>query len=154
MAGKKIDLSSYKNIDTEKTQVKHNKYTRFIENEVAAAPESEADKLKRMNMAFTDNNYTLIQSEANRLGINMAYFINAVIRAVPDDDVDKYLDALPIRPSKNHVPRRKGNPAKRLNFKIEDDAHVKITAGAEKHNETLTQYANTIIEVYAQANNN
>lgn len=148
---KKLDLSSYKKADTSKTQSKHNKYTTFLQNEMANAEPLVKEEIKRFNMAFTDENYAVIQEEANKLGINLYSFIGALINIVPDEDIDEYIDSLPIKRTKDNVARRKGNPAKRINLKFSEAQHKKISARAERYNQTITQYVNVVIEVYTKS---
>lgn len=202
MAGKKFDLGSYKT-DTNKTQVKHNKYSAFLENEddstedsslnkgtaqlpekeilsvkkspekknptdkKKSAPISEPEKLpeavtptadvsssesctpKRINMAFTDANYKLISEESERLSVSFVYFINSLIRIVDEKDISRYIESMTIRRSKDNISRRKGKPAKRINLKFSPELHSMLSRGAASCNMTITQYMNTIIEVYA-----
>lgn len=163
MAGKKFDLGEY-NIDTSKTQAKHNKYSAFIENEtekpepISAAGENkkavvtayDAQQAKRINMAFTDENYALIAGESERLAVSFVYFISSLIRIVDESDINSHIKAMTIPRSKDNVSRRRGNPAKRINLKFSPELHEILCRGAESHNMTITQYMNTIIEVYAQ----
>ena len=161
---KKLNLDEYKS-DTSGTHQAHNKYTRYFENELlstdkAASSEGEpknhtkentAAPLKRINMAFTDNNYDLIMGETERLGISCVFMINTLVRAVEEEDIEKYLSSLPIRRTKNNIPRRKGSPQKRINLKFTPEAYSKAAKGAENTEQTITQYVNTVIEVYAKS---
>ena len=82
-----LDLSSYvdeSNLGASTAHVKHNKYTQYLENELAK-PRSkrtaeEAQECKRISMAFTDNNYQFILDETSQLGINCAHFLIAIHR--------------------------------------------------------------------------
>ena len=105
---------------------------------------------KRINMAFTDANYKLISEESERLSVSFVYFINSLIRIADEEAVSRHIGAMAIRRSKDNVSRRKGKPAKRINLKFEPELHGKLCRGAESFNMTVTQYMNTIIEVYAQ----
>ena len=59
-ASKKFDLSSFEsNEDTSSTQVKHNKYAQYLEKELAKTSKAVSE-VKRISMAFTDNNYEFI----------------------------------------------------------------------------------------------
>ena len=161
---KKLNLDAYKS-DTSNAQPAHNKYTRYFENELlssditessdnkAPAPteETAATPLKRINMAFTDSNYELIMGETERLGISCVFMINTLVRAVEEEDIEKYLSSLPIRRTKNNIPRRKGSPQKRINLKFTPEAYSKAVKGAESSDQTITQYVNTVIEVYARS---
>lgn len=164
---KKLNLDAYKS-DTSNAQPTHNKYTRYFENEILSADKADPSAknaesktgeisdapLKRINMAFTDSNYELILSETERLGITCVYMINTLVQAVEEEDIEKYLSSLPIRRTKNNVPRRKGSPQKRINLKFSPEAYSKAVNGAERTNQTITQYVNTVIEVYAQYQHN
>ena len=149
-AKKNLDLSGYKKQDTEKAQDRHNKYTSYIKNELISQPKIDKKAWKRINMAFTDENYALIQHESERLGISFFSFVDAVIHIVPEQDIRSYLESQPIRRTKENVARNKGKPAKRINLKFSDEAHKIITVGANQYNQTLTQYVNTVMELYAQ----
>lgn len=178
MAAKKFDLGAYSS-DTSKTQAKHNKYSAFIENETEDAPAhekaeeskkavadtsdniisakpvsdeniSEDGASKRINMAFTDENYALIAGESERLAVSLVHFISSVIGMTDEKDIDSYISAMAIPRTKDFVARRRGNPAKRINLKFSPRLHSRLSRGADAHNMTITQYLNTVIEVYAQ----
>lgn len=159
MAAKKFDLGAYSS-DTSKTQAKHKKYSAFIENETedTPAPEkavsdeatSEDGASKRINMAFTDENYALIAGESERLAVSLVHFISSVIGMTDEKDIDSYISSMAIPRTKDFVARRRGNPAKRINLKFSPQLHSRLSRGAEAHNMTITQYLNTVIEVYAQ----
>ena len=147
---KSLNLDEFEE-DVKKTQGKHNKYTRFMEEAINnPEPKESKDTSKRINMAFTDENYEALQSEANRFGVNMAFYVNTLVRIVEEADIEAYIESQPIKRTKNNVARRKGNPAKRINLKFHEDTHKKLKQGAEKYNQTITQYMNVIIEVYEQ----
>lgn len=114
------------------------------------APTSETLTAKRINMAFSDANYKLISEESERLSVSFVYFINSLIRIADEEAVSRHIGAMTIRRSKDNISRRKGKPAKRINLKFEPELHSKLCRGAESFNMTVTQYMNTIIEVYAQ----
>lgn len=160
---KKLDLGAYMT-GTPQTQHTHSKYTRYFENEGGELPEitppepvTEAagesvpeQKDKRINMAFSDKNYSVIMEETERLGITCVYMINTLVTVMERTDVEEYLSRLPIRRTKDNIPRRKGSPMKRINLKFTSAAYTAASAGAEATNMTITQYVNTVIEVYAQ----
>lgn len=174
MAAKKFDLGAYSS-DTSKTQAKHKKYSAFIENETEDAPApqkaeeakkavadnivsakpasdeatSEDGASKRINMAFTDENYALIAGESERLAVSLVHFISSVIGMTDEKDIDSYISAMAIPRTKDFVARRRGNPAKRINLKFSPQLHSRLSRGADAHNMTITQYLNTVIEVYA-----
>lgn len=128
----------------------HNKYTRFIEKEVSKTIQKEPDNYEHINMSFTDNNYETIQDESNWLGINLSFFVNSLIRIIHTDDINKYIKLQPIKRTKDNIPRKKGSASKRINIKFPIDTYNKILSGSKEHNQTLTQYTNIIVEVYAQ----
>lgn len=144
---KSFDLAS---MSTTQTQNKHNKYARYLEEELSTPAQEKTDEVKRINMAFTGANHKMIHEESERLGISMAYLVNALVRIVETEDVNAYIDSLPIKPNKNHVARRKGSPAKRINIALDSDTYTKIEKGSDKYEMTLTQYLNIIITVYSQ----
>ena len=113
-------------------------------------PTLETHTGKRINMAFSDANYKLISEESERLSVSFVYFINSLIRIADEEAVSRHIGAMTIRRSKDNISRRKGKPAKRINLKFEPEQHSKLCRGAESFNMTVTQYMNTIIEVYAQ----
>lgn len=151
MAKKKLDLSNlYRNsekthdehkISTEKA---HEKYAAYRNAGEEAAESSE--KPKRINMAFSDDVYNWIQVESARLGVGAAYYINAMIRRTAQETVQVFYEAQPVKASKDCIPRRKGKPAQRITIKIDPDVYGIIAEGAEKYNQTLTQYANLVLE--------
>lgn len=154
MAKKKIDLSGmYDNtskiqdknkIDTKRIQNEsHGKYEAYRRAEEKKYPSTES---KKINMAFTDGVYTTIKEESEKLGIAAAYYINATIRQADPDRVQKFYDQLLIKPSKNCVPRKKGQAAQRIFVKLDADVYNMIVSGAERYNQTLTQYVNMTIE--------
>lgn len=150
---KKLNLDAYMT-DTPKTQVVHNKYTRYLQNEMSVPHTEEQHNSsdapsKRINMAFSDKNYEIIMEETMRLGITCVYMVNTLVCAMEEEDVEKYLSSLPIRRSKDNIPRRKGYPQKRINLKFSPKAYAAAQKGAELSNQTITQYVNTVIEVYA-----
>ncbi len=151
-ASKKLDLSSFESKeDTSSTQVKHNKYAQYLEKELAKT--SAVSEVKRISMAFTDNNYEFIIDETSKLGINCTYFLNSLIRIMDVNEVDKYVESQPLRKGNNAI-KRKGHPAKRINLKFPLDTYQKMADGAERNGTTLTQYLNMIIEVYKLDKNN
>lgn len=159
MAKKKLDLSEMYNkankphdthsISTSQTQDTaenhHGKYAAYRQAE-ASDIKPVIQKSKRTNMAFSDNLYEKICSESERLCVGLAYYINAIIRQADPEKVHNYYEAQPVKASRTCVPRKKGKPAKRITIKIDPDVYDILTAGAERHNQTLTQYANLVLE--------
>ncbi len=149
-ASKKLDLSSFENNENIiSTQVKHNKYAQYLEKGLTKT----ASEVKRISMAFTDNNYEFIIAETSKLGINCAFFLNSLIRIMDTNEVDKYVESQPLRKGNNAI-KRKGHPAKRINLKFPLDTYQKMADGAERNGTTLTQYLNMIVEVYKLDKNN
>ena len=112
---------------TEKTQDKHK------------------DKGIRINMGFSEENYMKIRSQSEKLSISMVSFINTSVEQSDSDEVDKYINSLSVKPSKDMIPRRRGNKMKRINIRFTMSAHKILKEGAKKHNQTLTQYLNLIL---------
>lgn len=154
MAKKKIDLSGMytskaqqkHKIDTEQAQdVKtHGKYTAYLKAEKEESEKNET--AKRINMAFSDAVYEKVQAESERYGISIVYYINTLIRQTEENQIDSYYEDQLIKPSKANIPRRKGKPAHRITLKFDPDVYKKIVFGAERYNQTLTQYVNLVIE--------
>ena len=161
MSRKNLDFSEF-NVQTKDShsQEKSGKYSAFIENEKAQNKETEliedntsGEKEKRVNMAFTDNNYKLITSETSRIGVNFMYFLNYIINSISNEEIDKFMDSHPLlRGGRRSAPRRKGNKLKRINFKINTENHEKLNTCALKNNATITTIVNAIIEMYATKN--
>ena len=152
-ASKKLDLSSFENNENiSSTQVKHNKYAQYLEKELTKTSKNVSE-VKRISMAFTDNNYEFIIDETSKLGINCAFFLNSLIRIMDVNEVDKYVESQPLRKGNNAI-KRKGHPAKRINLKFPLDTYKKMADGAERNGTTLTQYLNMIVEVYKLDKNN
>lgn len=162
MAKKKLDLSGmytdtsniqdkYK-IDTRQIQdsghERHGKYEEYrrAEEELEKEEESISAEAKRINMAFTDAVYNTIKAESERLGVAAAYYINTVIRQSDSEIVQAYYEQQPVKVSKDCIPRKRGQAAKRIFIKFDADVYRMIVAGAEKYNQTLTQYVNLILE--------
>ena len=93
---------------------------------------------KKINMAFTE--------ESGNLGIAAAYYINAAIRQTDPDHIQAFYDQLLIKPSKDCIPRKKGQAAQRLFVKFDADVYNMVVSGADQYNQTLTQYVNMVLE--------
>lgn len=176
MASKKLDLGQYKT-STVKVQHTHDKYTSYLEND-AVNTETAAEKnqpvskepiienkgtvkagenaveniSKRINMAFSQQNYGFIQEMTDRLGLTAGYFVSELIKKTDDGDVEKYLDAQPVRMTKNFVHRRKGMPAKRINLRFDGETYAKMNSSSEKLGLTLTQYVNSVLNIFYSEN--
>ena len=99
----------------------------------------------RINMAFTDDNYNIIAQKSEMLGIPMATFINETIANIDIKAVENYISNLFIIPNKHMIPRKKGHKMKRINIKLTQKVYNILTSGADKYNQTLTQYLNCIL---------
>lgn len=144
MVKKKLDLSDL-HWDDKKKHEKYAAYRKAAE-EVTEPSEQPSENPKRINMAFSDDVYNWIQAESARLGVGAAYYVNAMIRRTAQETVQVFYEAQPVKASKDCIPRRKGKPAQRITIKIDPDVYGMIAEGAEKYNQTLTQYANLVLE--------
>lgn len=176
MASKKLDLGQYKT-STAKVQHTHDKYTSYLENDavntetaaeknqpvskepiienkepVKAEENAAEDISKRINMAFSQQNYGFIQEMTDRLGLTAGYFVSELIKKTDDCDVEKYLNAQPVRMTKNFVHRRKGMPAKRINLRFDGETYSKMNSSSEKLGLTLTQYVNSVLNIFYSEN--
>ena len=161
MAKRKLDLSGmYANttqiqdthkIDTiqihDSNENQHEKYAAYRRAEAVIEKNSAVpETLKKINMAFTDTVYTTIKCEAEKSGVTAAYYINSMIRNADPEHVRAWYDQLPMKPSKDFVPRRKGQASKRIYVKFDADVYDKIVEGSVLYNQTITQYVNMILE--------
>ena len=161
MAKKKLDLSGmYANTtqtqDTHKintTQIhdgnenQHETYAAYRRAEAVIEKNFvESETSKKINMAFTDSVYTTIKCEAEKLGVTAAYYINSMVRNADPEVIRRWYDRLPVKPSKDFVPRRKGQASKRIYVKFDMDVYDKIVDGSNMYNQTLTQFVNMILE--------
>lgn len=164
MAKKKLDLSGMyadtsniqdrNKINTRQIQDKsyepHGKYEAYrrAEENLEKNIEEKATSAesKKINMAFTDKVYDNIKEESGRLGIAAAYYINAAIRQADPDHIQAFYDQLLIKPSKDCIPRKKGQAAQRIFIKLDADVYNMVVSGADQYNQTLTQYVNMVLE--------
>ena len=146
------DLDSKSTLNTTNSEKKQSKYARYLEleEEIAKPVKVASGEVKRINMAFTTSNYDMIREESERFGVTMAYLVNALVRIMNEDDVNNYIGTLRIKPNKNHIPRRKGAPSKRINIALEKDVYSIIEKGANQYDMTLTQYLNIVLDAYMQ----
>lgn len=161
MAKRKLDLSGmYANttqiqdthkIDTiqihDSNEKQHEKYAAYRRAEAVIEKDSAVTETsKKINMAFTDTVYTTIKCESEKSGVTAAYYINSMIRNADPEYIRIWYSQLPIKPSKDFVPRRKGQASKRIYVKFDTDVYNKIVAGSVLYNQTITQYVNMILE--------
>ena len=157
-----IKTQKNNNINTKKTQ--HISSAEKPEKEkVASAPKEKDTQVGnnintiqtqeniRINMAFTDDNYNIIAQESEKLSIPMAAFINETVAGADIKAVEDYIAGLPIIPNKNMIPRRKGHKMKRINIRLTQEVHNILTSGANKYNQTLTQYLNCVLNYTIRA---
>lgn len=137
------------NISTSQAQDTENKplekYAAYRQAEESSNTKAST-KPKRTNMAFSDDLYEKIFRESERLSVSLAYYINTVIRQADQEKVRLYYEAQPVKTSKACIPRKKGKPSKRITLKIDPDVYDIITAGATRYDQTITQYANLVLE--------
>ena len=152
MARKKLDLSGMY-ADTNKIQEisdephgKYETYRRAEEKLEKSTEEYLSKEPKKINMAFTDRVYDIIKEESEKLGIAAVYYINATIRQANLDHIQKFYDQMLIKPSKDCIPRKKGQASKRIFIKFDADVYNMIVSGSEKYNQTLTQYVNMVLD--------
>ena len=161
MAKKKLDLS-WMYANTAQTQDTHNintiqihdgnenqheKYAAYRRAEAVIEKNSvESETSKKINMAFTDSVYSNIRDESEKMGVTAAHYINSMVRNADPELIRRWYDSLPVKPSKDFVPRRKGQASKRIYVKFDMDVYNKIVAGSDMYHQTLTQYVNMIIE--------
>ncbi len=126
---------------------KYEAYRRAEENQKRHVEEKVASaEPKKINMAFTDKVYSTIKEESEKLGIAAAYYINAAIRQADPDHIQAFYDQLLIKPSKECIPRKRGQAAQRLFIKLDADVYNRVVSGADQYNQTLTQYVNMVLE--------
>ena len=99
-------------------------------------------------MAFTDSNYDFIIAETNKLEINCMHFINSIISSTDSVKIDQCIERQPMRKGKHSAPRRKGQPMKRINFKLDRENYNKVFECAERNDTTITTIINVVIEIY------
>lgn len=165
MAKKKLDLSGmYANTiqtqDAHKINTaqihdinenQHEKYAAYRRAEAVIEKNSvESETSKKINMAFTDSVYSIIRDESEKMGVTAAYYINSMVRNADPEVIRRWYDRLPIKPSKDFVPRRKGQASKRIYVKFDMDVYDKIVDGSDMYHQTLTQYVNMILESNAR----
>lgn len=124
----------------------HSKYARYMEEESKTHQEPVVkNEPKKINMAFSDQLYAMIREESEKLGIPMSGFVNCVIKSTTDEQIKDTYDKQLVKASKDLIPRKRGNAAKRIFIKFEPEVYKKIVDGAEIYNQTLTQYVNLVL---------
>ena len=105
---------------------------------------------KFVNMAFTDENYEFIVSEASKLNAHFTNFINLAISSTSDNEIEDFIAKNPIRQCKSLASKRTGEHLKRIYFKLSTENFEKIRNAAKQNNSSKTVIVNVILEVYRQ----
>ena len=105
---------------------------------------------KFVNMAFTDENYEFIVSEASKLNAHFTNFINLAISSTSDKEIEDFITKNPIRQCKSLASKRTGEHLKRIYFKLSTENFEKIRIAAEQNDSSKTVIVNVILEVYRQ----
>ena len=146
--------------ETEKPK-KVSKFSSFTENEAVEAVEEKEEKTeisapapasdiskttKKIKMAFSKANYEYLSNASENLGVSKSYIINRLIATLDSEAVSGFISNMLIPPSKDIVSRKKGSPLARINIIFNSDTHSILSNEAEKHNQTLTQYVNILLD--------
>ena len=105
---------------------------------------------KFVNMAFTDENYEFIVSEASKLNAHFTNFLNLVISSTSNNEIEDFIAKNPIRKCKSLASKRTGENLKRIYFKLSTENFEKIRTYAEQNDSSKTVIVNVILEVYRQ----
>ena len=97
-------------------------------------------------MAFSKANYEYLSNASENLGVSKSYIINRLIATLDSEAVSGFISNMLIPPSKDIVSRKKGSPLARINIIFNMDTHSLLSAEADKHNQTLTQYVNVLLD--------
>ena len=108
---------------------------------------------KFVNMAFTDENYAFIVSEASKLNAHFTNFINLAISSTSDNEIENFINKNPIRQCKSLASKRTGEHLKRIYFKLNTENFEKIRNAAEQNDSSKTVIVNVILEIYISKNN-
>ena len=99
-------------------------------------------------MAFTPGNIELIEKLTEKYNINKTFLINSIVRIISVNDVEEYVKKERILVSKAGVV--KGKPKqKRITVRIDSDNYTKVSEEADIRNQTITQYVNLLLEIFA-----
>lgn len=146
--------------ETEKPK-KVSKFSSFTENEAVEAVEGKEEKAeisapapasdiskttKKIKMAFSKANYEYLSNASENLGVSKSYIINRLIATLDSEAVSGFISNMLIPPSKDIVSRKKGSPLARINIIFNSDTHSILSIEADKHNQTLTQYVNILLD--------
>ena len=146
--------------ETEKPK-KVSKFSSFTENEAVEAVEEKEEKAevsapapasdiskttKKIKMAFSKANYEYLSNASENLGVSKSYIVNRLVNTLDSEAISNYINKMPIPPSKDMVTKKKGSPLPRINIIFTSDTHSILSNEAEKHNQTLTQYVNILLD--------
>ena len=160
--------------ETEKPK-KVSKFSSFTENEAveaveekeekaeisAPAPASEKENFKNtkttkntkntkntksIKMGFSNSNFLYLTEASENLGVSKSYIVNRLVNTLDSEAISNYINKMPIPPSKDMVTKKKGSPLPRINIIFTCDTHSILSNEAEKHNQTLTQYVNILLD--------
>lgn len=160
--------------ETEKPK-KVSKFSSFTENEAveaveekeekaeisAPAPASEKENFKNtkttkntkntkntksIKMGFSNSNFLYLTEASENLGVSKSYIVNRLVNTLDSEAISNYINKMPIPPSKDMVTKKKGSPLPRINIIFTSDTHSILSNEAEKHNQTLTQYVNILLD--------
>lgn len=101
-------------------------------------------------MAFTDENYAFIVSEASKLNAHFTNFLNLVISSTSDHEIADFMINNPIRRCKSLASKRTGEHLKRIYFKLSTKNFEKIRTCAEQNDSSKTVIVNVILEIHRQ----
>lgn len=141
---------SKNNIETDVPVTKKtSKYSSFLEEQISEPINQAASSdSKRINMAFTPGNIELIEKLTEKYNINKTFLINSIVRIISVNDVEEYVKKERILVSKAGVV--KGKPKqKRITVRIDSDNYTKVSEEADIRNQTITQYVNLLLEIFA-----
>lgn len=154
--------------ETEKTK-KVSKFSSFTENEAVEAVEEKAEisapalasekenfkntkttkntkNTKSIKMGFSNSNFLYLTEASENLGVSKSYIVNRLVNTLDSEAISNYINKMPIPPSKDMVTKKKGSPLPRINIIFTSDTHSILSNEAEKHNQTLTQYVNILLD--------
>lgn len=120
-----------------------------IKEELTAPAKAEAAAIssKKIKMAFSQPNYDFIREKSDELGQTMYALVNYLITTTPAEKADTYISEMMMPPSKDNIPRKKGAALPRISLTFSPEAHNILQREADRHNQTITQYANILVEI-------
>ena len=97
-------------------------------------------------MGFSNSNFLYLTEASENLGVSKSYIVNRLVNTLDSEAISNYINKMPIPPSKDMVAKKKGSPLPRINIIFTSDTHSILSNEAEKHNQTLTQYVNILLD--------